>query len=219
MKKVKFKKYFLGIASIFCICNIFVSTNVKAAYAYIWTVDGHDLNFGESNSTGTATWESDDNYNGGQIKLDCYGTGMEDVFAIKLVGDNKITVKDGIGIVAGEPIVFIGDGTLTIEAGIPISGGFYVESIDTNEFDTTTITIKPSVKKLACPDADKDSNLTEDNETNVSDGNANASSDQVKENSSDNNKLNIILLSCVGVNIAVFLLLIIMMIKNTKKNN
>lgn len=46
------------------------------------------------------------------------------VFAVRLVGDNKITSTDGIGVNGDSPIVFIGDGSLTIDAPTPIRGSY-----------------------------------------------------------------------------------------------
>ncbi|MBR3132027.1 hypothetical protein IKG33_01265 [Candidatus Saccharibacteria bacterium] len=112
--------------------------NCFAAYAYSWTVDGEQLRIGNSNTAGTASWQRDNeankdggtltlnNYNGGQIKIECWGTGLGHTFNINLVGDNYITVDKGIGILALEPITFSGDGTLTIEAAVPISSNDYI---------------------------------------------------------------------------------------------
>ena len=146
---------FLGLTSAFSI------TKVDAANPYTWTINGEMISQGFSNSSGNATWVTDsnytggvltlNNYNGGQIKIDCLGTGLGHVFAIKLIGDNNITVEKGVGIVANEPIVFIGDGKLTINAAIPIGSGSIINSDYTgteidkaNYSETTTVTIEPS---------------------------------------------------------------------------
>ena len=49
------------------------------------------------------------------------------VFAVRLVGDNKITSTDGIGVNGDSPIVFIGDGSLTVDAPTPIRGSYKLE--------------------------------------------------------------------------------------------
>lgn len=135
------KKILIAIIFFNLMCACFV-TNVNAAYAYSWTVNGEMLTMlNNSNKEGTAVWTSDEkysggvltlnNYSGGQLKIDCYGTGLNHVFAVKLVGNNKIDVEKGMGIVANAPIVFIGDGTLTISAPIPIGD-------DDSTFDKNT---------------------------------------------------------------------------------
>lgn len=130
---------------------------------HAWTVNGELLTtLNNSNKEGTAVWTSDEkytggvltlnNYSGGQLKIDCYGTGYNNVFAVKLVGDNKIDVENGIGIIANFSIVFIGNGTLTISAPIPIgTDNAYDRNtnslFDFNEIDyykKTTVVIDPS---------------------------------------------------------------------------
>ncbi len=156
------KKILIAIILFNLMCACFV-TNVNAAYAYRWTVNGEMLTMiNNSNKEGTAVWTSDEkytggvltlnNYSGGQLKIDCYGTGLNHVFAVKLVGDNKIDVENGIGIIANFPIVFIGNGTLTISASIPIgtdnaydrntNSFFDLNKID--YFRKTTVVIDPS---------------------------------------------------------------------------
>lgn len=156
------KKILIAIILFNLMCACFV-TNVNAAYAYSWTVNGEMLTMlNNSNKEGTAVWTSDEkysggvltlnNYSGGQLKIDCYGTGFNNVFAVKLVGDNKIDVENGIGIIANFPIVFIGNGTLTISAPIPIgTDNAYDRNtnslFDFNEIDyykKTTVVIDPS---------------------------------------------------------------------------
>ncbi len=104
---------------------------VNAAYAYVWTVNGESLKRGgDAILNGSAKWiESDeysggililDNYNGGDIKIECKGTGMNQVFAVELKGDNVIN-SDNIGLLTTDKVVFIGDGTLSITAPVPVS--------------------------------------------------------------------------------------------------
>ena len=160
-------------------------SNVKAAYAYAWNIDGEDLWRGKSNSSGSAIWKEDEvytggvltlnNYDGGQISISCRGTGLPNqVFAIKLVGNNKITVKDDAGIIndAGE-IVFIGDGTLEIVSPIPISGYSFgytpniVSNIDIPDNKlrgSATTKINPSNECNVNTDKDKVNEDTKGNE-------------------------------------------------------
>lgn len=163
MRKIIKINFLLAIMAISLI-SIFSITNVNAAYAYSWTIDGEVISRGSSNKSGTASWAEDsnydggvltlNNYNGGQLKIECRGTGLGHVFAVKLVGNNTITAENGVGIIANEPIVFIGDGKLTIKAAIPIGSGDIKNNDSTlteigkaNFNSSTTITIEPSVEK------------------------------------------------------------------------
>lgn len=151
MKKI-FKIRIFIIMMIFSFASVFSTTKVNASFPYMWTIDGERIIIGYSNKSGTASWIADDNYpggvltlnnyNGGQLKIDCYGScSINDApFAIKLVGDNKITVEKGVGIIANAPIVFIGDGKLTINAVNPI-----VNDYGSNFATTTTVMIEPSI--------------------------------------------------------------------------
>ena len=163
MRKIIKINFLLAIMAISLI-SIFSITNVNAAYAYSWTIDGEVISRGSSNKSGTASWAEDsnynggvltlNNYNGGQLKIECRGTGLGHVFAVKLVGNNTITAENGVGIIANEPIVFIGDGKLTIKAAVPIGSGDIKNNDSTlteigkaNFNSSTTITIEPSVEK------------------------------------------------------------------------
>lgn len=128
------KKLFKCFSLIFI---LFLTTiNVNATnYPYAWDVGGETIYWNKSNAAGSASWSTDsnykggiltlNNYNGGGISIDCYGTGVPDmVFAVRLVGDNKITSTDGIGVNGDSPIVFIGDGSLTVDAPTPIRGSY-----------------------------------------------------------------------------------------------
>ena len=150
---------------IFLILILFITmsfTVVNAAYAYRWTVDGENVpQGGESVKNGTVKWiESEeytggilllDHYQGGQLKIDCEGTGLGHTFAIQLIGDNSIIVPNGVGIVANAPIEFIGDGKLTIHAAVPIgsssvqdANGNISEIGDLSFLDNTTVVITPA---------------------------------------------------------------------------
>ena len=163
MRKIIKINFLLAIMAISLI-SIFSITNVNAAYAYSWTIDGEVISRGSSNKSGTAAWAEDsnydggvltlNNYNGGQLKIECRGTGLGHVFAVKLIGNNTITAENGVGIIANEPIVFIGDGKLTIKAAVPIGSGDIKNNDSTlteigkaNFNSSTTITIEPSVEK------------------------------------------------------------------------
>lgn len=152
---------------------VFSFSVVHAAYAYTWTVDGENLRRdGTAVKNGTAKWvESDeytggilvlDHYNGGQIKIACYGTGMGHVFAVQLIGDNTITVDRGVGVLANAPVVFIGDGTLTIKAAVPV-GSSMVKNADNTlteiekiEFaENTVLKITPSKVEVPAPQTEE----------------------------------------------------------------
>ena len=178
MRKIIKINFLLAIMAISLI-SIFSITNVNAAYAYSWTIDGEIISRGSSNKSGTASWAEDsnydgsvltlNNYNGGQLKIECRGTGLGHVFAVKLVGNNTITAENGVGIIANEPIVFIGDGKLTIKAAIPIGSGDIKNNDSTlteiekaNFNSSTTITIEPSVEKVK-ESSNNDSETIKDN--------------------------------------------------------
>lgn len=194
------KNFKIGIfmaIMVFSFVSIFSITKVNAAYAYAWTIDGEGISRGSSNKSGTASWVEDanytggvltlNNYNGGQLKIDCYGTGLGHIFAIKLVGDNKINVDKGVGIIANAPIVFIGDGKLTINAAVPIGSGDIVNTDYTgtaldeaNYSRNTTVTIEPSTTN------------NNDNPNTINEDDKNSSSSEIEEtttNKSDNTKV------------------------------
>lgn len=167
---------------------VFSISDVHAAYAYYWNIGGETISRGQSTAAGNVSWVEDsqylgdvlilNNYTGGPLKLICVGTGMNQVFAIKLVGNNKITAKDAIGILASNNIEFIGDGTLTIESAIPIfddysiigDAGAVVPVEDLKLQGNTTIKI----------------DLT--NSHNVSNNSSNSSSAQPKEDTTNSSE-------------------------------
>ena len=222
------KKYFklniLITIMIFSLTSIFSITNVDAAYAYSWTIDGERITRGSSNKSGNASWMDDvnytggvltlNNYNGGQLKIDCHGTDLGHVFAIKLVGDNKITVDKGVGIISNAPIVFIGDGKLTINAAVPIGSGdiinsdYTVTEIDKANYSvTTTVTIEPSNIK----DNESSKTITEENN--------NSSSNESEETNinKDNNLFEMIVLSYCVISLIIMIILITKL--TTKRKN
>lgn len=136
------KKYSPIVLSLAIICGFLAtalkSCNVFAAYAYLWLVnDGESLELDKSkdpsketvykNKDGSAIWHRmapfEDggvltltNYNGGKLKLACYGTGLGHTFKIELVGKNNISAEGDAAIVSDSPIEIVGDGTLNVTA-------------------------------------------------------------------------------------------------------
>ena len=119
------------IQLLFLLFIVFSFNIVNAAYAYVWTVNGEALTRGgDPVLNGQAKWiESNEysggilvlnNYNGSEIKIECKGTGMNQVFAVRLIGNNTIT-SDNIGFLTTDKVEFIGDGTLTITAPVAMS--------------------------------------------------------------------------------------------------
>ncbi|MBQ3308077.1 MAG: hypothetical protein IJG68_07815 [Bacilli bacterium] len=111
---------------------VFMLNVYATSVPYQWIVDGETVNT-KPNNAGTARLEKDgkkvtlflNNYNGGKLQLDCYGTGQSDMeFIINLEGENTINSSD-VGIDMGESasyfIDFQGAGTLVINAPKPIS--------------------------------------------------------------------------------------------------
>lgn len=119
------------------IVNVFA-----ASVPYQWIVGGETVNT-NANQAGTARLEKDgkivtlflNNYNGGKLELECYGTGQSDMtFIINIEGENTIT-SDDVGISMGETsdkVEFKGTGKLTINAPKPIS---YEDTRDTKVID------------------------------------------------------------------------------------
>lgn len=119
----------------------FMVLKVNAASApYQWIVGGEYLDANSpSNYAGTATQTKENktvtltlnNYNGGKLELNCYGTGQEGMeFIIELIGDNTVTSEDvGIQYDYSELITFTGDGTLTVKAPNPLSWDNHVKDL------------------------------------------------------------------------------------------
>ena len=233
------KKFLISFfAFFFCILPM---SNVKAAYAYAWNIDGEDLLRGGSNSSGSAIWKEDEvytggvltlnNYDGGQISISCRGTGLPNqVFAIKLVGNNKITVKDNAGIIndAGE-IVFIGDGTLEIVSPIPISGYSFgytpniVSNIDIPDNKlrgSATTKINLSNEYNASTDKDKVNEDTKDDEQVEDKANNVSDNELVDENIKSTNNYNIIdicIITYVAISFVTIIGLIVKLINKNKQ--
>lgn len=135
---------------------------------------------------GTVRWDFDPNYRGGIITLNNYHGGSirrayngDDsyIYAIKLVGDNRITSLDRAAIVFQDvngsindsSIVFIGDGTLTIESPIPITKNLMLAEelqTNTNGAHNTTGTITTSASHFTItisPNTNGNTNVTNSN--------------------------------------------------------
>lgn len=189
-----------------------VTINVKAAgVPYDWIVNGEELF--ENNSDGTATLTKDattitltlNNYNGGSLKLNCYGTAVDGLnFTINLIGNNTITTDEEYGIdftSYNGKITFVGDGNLTINAKTPIS----YENFASNLYISPTENIYTDQHKVTSTDTDIDGADAQKKVRNTSD-----KSESTTPNS--NNKLVTIIgisfLSYILISIAIFIALI-----------
>lgn len=215
------------------ICMLMISLpRVRAAYAYSWYLNGEYLNKGMTNSAGTATWIEDSNYSGGililnnydsgKIELSLLGTGMNQVFAIKLVGENKITVDQGIGLRlpdSDDTVEIIGDGSLTINA--PITIGSYLgryklinkSNVIENKIEETENNIQDNNindEKLDTDNKVITSNNEESNsDNNETTGKPNDTNNVVKSN-------NFVTIYCIVSSIIIVILLIILISKKEK---
>ena len=125
----------------FVFCMVLISVmyfNVNAASVpYNWIVGGETVNESNSSKTATLTKNGNEvllklsNYKGGELKLNCYGTGQDGItFIIDLDGDNVIN-SDSVGIDFNYngKIKFNGNGKLTINAKTPISYESYKDKM------------------------------------------------------------------------------------------
>ncbi len=133
------KKFFVLVF----IFVIFLGTNVYAAsLPYDYIIDGKEVSEKLDDETAFISKDSSsvtltlNNYNGGPIKLNCYGSGQSGIkFNINLIGNNTITADDiGIDFTYSvnkeENIInFTGDGKLTINAKTPISYENYTDKL------------------------------------------------------------------------------------------
>ena len=194
---------------------IILTINVNAAgIPYDWIVNGEEVI--ENNSDGTVSLVKDstnvtltlNNYNGGSLKLNCYGTSIEGLnFTINLIGNNTITTDDEYGIdftSYNGKITFVGDGNLTINANSPIS----YENFSSNLYISPAENIYTDQHPIASTDIDGD-NVKNKAKT-ISD------KGKSKSSNSDNSLVIIIgvaFLSYILVSIAIFVILI----SNNKK--
>lgn len=145
-----------------------------ASVPYRWKSDGQEI--GENNTVnGTATVTKDgyivtltlNNYNGGPLVEECYGTGVDGItFNIVLIGNNTITNTSGYGITFdyNGKINFLGDGHLTINAQTPINYENYTnymyispsENIYTNSRNVVSDEATDDNKVDAVTDENKD---------------------------------------------------------------
>ena len=142
---------------------IILTINVNAAgIPYDWIVNGEEIF--ENSSDGTVSLVKDsttvtltlNNYNGGSLKLNCYGTSIEGLnFTINLIGNNTITTDDEYGIdftSYNGKITFVGDGNLTINANSPIS----YENFSSNLYISPAENIYTDQHQIASTDIDGD---------------------------------------------------------------
>ena len=213
----KNKLVIIILLSVSFIAKLAFTQNCFATYAYMWTVDGEQIGLGSSNTAGTASWQKDseandggvltlNNYHGGQIKIECLGTGLGHTFNINLIGDNYITVDKGIGILALEPITFSGNGTLTIEAAVPISSNDYIvkDSIMTKIEGNYSFSEN---EKVIIRTSDTTTNSNNDNSE------SNTTND---ENTIDWKLIAIIMISVTTISIIIIIVLLILLAKKGK---
>ena len=197
--------------------------SVKAAYAYSWTVDGESLSRGSTNKSGNVSWVEDtnytggiltlNNYNGGQLKINCNGTSLGHVFAVKLVGQNKISVQDGIGIIANEPIVFIGDGSLEIEAPVPIASADSSNNKDISWYAKNNIKINGISQKDNDDSTKKDEEEIIDNDESSKEAEEKSIDNDTPDKSQDNYKLSTLEICLCLFSIISLLIIIILVIR------
>lgn len=236
-------KLIIILLAVSFITKLAFTQDCLAAYAYMWTVDGEQINLGNSNTTGTASWQKEseandggvltlNNYHGGQIKIECIGTGLGHTFNINLIGDNYITVNNGIGILALEPITFSGNGTLTIEAAIPISSNDYIykDNMGTKIEDNYSFSLN---KKIIIKTSDAVTNPNNDDsdpiintnseEYQLSNENVGNADDNTKTDNTTNNEntidwklIAIIMISITIMSIIIIVVLLILLAKKGK---
>lgn len=189
---------------------ILLTINVNAAgIPYDWIVNGEEIF--ENSSDGTVSLVKDsttvtltlNNYNGGSLKLNCYGTSIEGLnFTINLIGNNTITTDEEYGIdftSYNGKITFIGDGSLTINAKTPIS----YENFSSNLYISPAKNIYTDQHKIVSTDVDGTDVQTKSRTT--SNKNRSTKSD------SNNNLVMIIgiaFLSYILISVAIFVALV-----------
>lgn len=171
------KKFFV----LLFIFVIILGTNVYAAsLPYDYIIDGKEVS--EKLDDGSAIISKDstsvtltlNNYNGGPIKLNCYGSGQSGIkFNINLIGENTISADDiGIdfdySVKKDENVInFTGEGKLTITAKTPISYEDYSDKlyiIPSENVHSTTLSNDTS-EKVNNDNTSKDKKTTKE-ETN-----------------------------------------------------
>ncbi len=200
-------KFYKIIVLVFLILLII---NVNAAgVPYDWIVNKEEVL--ENNSDGTVSLIKDsttitltlNNYNGGSLKLNCYGAGVEGLnFTINLVGNNTITTDEEYGIdftSYNGKITFIGDGNLTINAKTPIS----YENFSSNLYISPTENIYTDQHKIVSTDIDGAD--IQNRARTISDKN-----ESTKSNSNNNlvTIIGIAFLSYILVSVAIFVALV-----------
>lgn len=146
---------------------------VKASsIPYGWKSDGQQIDSDVNNSAsvtkdGYTVTLTLNNYNGGPLEEECYGTGVAGVtFNIELIGNNSITDLTGTGITLDYPntkINFIGSGSLTIYAKTPISYENYTDYLYINPSQNIYTNVKDSIEEK--PTTGDDSTIVNDNKS------------------------------------------------------
>ena len=177
---------------------------------YQWRVGGEEVNVNKPNGAGTARLEKDgktvtlylNNYNGGKLELECYGTGQSDVvFIINLEGENTITADD-TGISMGESksskVQFQGTGKLTINAQKPIS---YEEETNQKIIDLSKKEETTSQETTSEGKTEEVQDTTSNEEITTTGEKAETSKEENDNNANDwlVRVLGILLLVCIGV--------------------
>lgn len=222
MKKIG--KYLLLV--LFYFCFMFQLTDVKAAsIPYRWSSNGLEINE-ENNINNTATVKKEENeitltlnnYNGGALVEECYGTEVSDVtFNIELIGTNTITANNGTGIEGTSflnnnvKINFIGNGNLTINATKPINYENYSDYLYVSPSENIYTNVKQE-------------NIEKDTDDMVNKETKEEQTKNTKVDSSDSNKtdklVNILLGVLSGVILFSGILFIVLFKKiNRLKNN
>ena len=193
-----------------------------ASVPYNWIVDGETVD--TTNASGTATLTKDgtnivltlNNYNGGRLQLNNYGSGQNGLtFTIHLIGNNTIKVDEGSGIVYNyeSNIQFTGEGNLTIDAPQPVSYEDYASKLYISPSEQI-YTDNPTGQNQQDQDMISDTEEKED----TNDNQATDNKEQVEQTSSTDN--NIILYILIGGYVLLSLLVIIyLMVQNKKKTN
>ena len=171
----------ISILSIVLFILSFIFPVVNAASVpYRWIVGGESVDVGNPNSLSTARVEKDgkvvtlylNDYSGGKLSLECYGTGQEDMtFNIKLEGVNTVTSNDiGIEFNYKGTVNFIGNGKLTINAPKPISYESYTQQMYISPSESIYQQVQKdftSSKDTVSNDEAKENNSTTSQEENI----------------------------------------------------
>ena len=220
------KKYIFIISMI--LLSVFMIDVSAASVPYNWIVDGKEVN--QVNDSNTAVLLKDgnvvtlklQNYNGGGIKLNCYGTGQAGItFIIELSGENVITDENvGINFNYGGKIEFKGDGSLKINAPKPISYESYTNSMiikpSENIYSDKIESINENTDVVVENDDVKDTDaVVEDSTINDKDEMAAETIDEKIE--SKGGSVNIFLITTIVLGVIALIELVYIIVKKNKK--